>query len=106
MTKQDLKRVILEAKKLRKFATAEERARLDVVLLYAASAHHCIYGQLTGYCYSDRAKELKIKSGYSSYWHFTPIEKLLYESSDAANAALVAYIKGESKKLTIEMLEQ
>jgi len=51
-----------EAKNLRKLITADERDRLSFPDLKPDSQWNCIYGQLTGSCFSDRAEELIVKS--------------------------------------------
>lgn len=50
--------VINEAIALRKHATKEERGRLDFSKLRVMSQWECIYGQITGDCFSRRAAEL------------------------------------------------
>lgn len=52
------KLVIEEAKALKKHATKEERAKLDYENLDAEHYSKCIYGQMTGDCYSVRAHQL------------------------------------------------
>lgn len=54
--------VIKEARNLRKFATKEEKDRLDFMKLNSSSKFDCIYGQMTKNCFSVRAKELIEKS--------------------------------------------
>ena len=50
-------------------ATDEELYKLDEDWLDAGDGERCIYGQMTGDCDSDRAKELMSK-GFSSLWSF------------------------------------
>lgn len=50
--------VIAEATKLKKNATLYEIANLDFSNLRTASKYNCIYGQMTGNCFSERAVEL------------------------------------------------
>lgn len=54
--------VIQEAKNLRKLATREEKDQLNLVTLNPRNEWKCIYGQMTGSCFSDRAEELIVKS--------------------------------------------
>jgi hypothetical protein len=52
------KLAIIEATNLKKYATAEEINELDIEELDPDHTSRCIYGLMTGYCYSDRANEL------------------------------------------------
>lgn len=55
-TFEDLKNdVAAEAKALREHATKEELAELNLSEFDPNAAEGCIYGQMTGDCYSDRA---------------------------------------------------
>lgn len=56
------KLVIEEATALRKHATKEERSNLNFENLNPDSQRRCIYGQMTGDCFSERAKKLIEKS--------------------------------------------
>lgn len=56
------KLVIDEATALRKHATEEEISNLDFETLKPDTVNSCIYGQMTGHCFSARAKELIEKS--------------------------------------------
>lgn len=47
-----------EAAKLFKNATQEEKDRLDFEGLDPNMGRRCVYGQMTGYCYSSRATKL------------------------------------------------
>lgn len=47
-----------EAANLKKNATKEELAKLDFDRLDGDSPYSCMYGQMTGHCYSNRASEL------------------------------------------------
>jgi hypothetical protein len=66
--------VIQEAKRLKKHATPEELAKLSFKKLNGENFDTCIYGQITGNCFSERANELILKcaprvyvSGDSAY---------------------------------------
>ena len=61
------KLVIDEAKNLRKHTTVEEKEKLDFGNLDASLSDNCIYGQLTGNCFSDRASELIMKCAKRVY---------------------------------------
>jgi len=59
MITTELKALVLdEAKKIKEFATPEEIQRLDPRLILPYNGSMCIYGQMTGDCFSDRAIEL------------------------------------------------
>jgi len=47
-----------EAENLRKNATKKELSHLSLADLDASNVHSCIYGQLTGSCFSTRAHKL------------------------------------------------
>ncbi len=57
-----------EAKNLMKFATKEERNNLNFNGFAPQRTTGCIYGQLTGHCFSARAEEL-IKKCASKVYH-------------------------------------
>ncbi len=50
--------VIAEATKLKKNATKNELHSLDISILDTTSVNQCIYGQMTGNCFTSRATEL------------------------------------------------
>ncbi len=56
-----------EASKLKEHATPEELARLNFEHLNPNSPRSCIYGQMTGNCYSPRANELVLKCAERVY---------------------------------------
>jgi transcriptional regulator with XRE-family HTH domain len=122
-----VKEVHIEAWKLRELATDEERAKLDFKTLKPDLSYRCIYGQMTGSCYSDRAERL-IKScakvvihGFGEVacslstdsvdsvhteWEegegqfFSPIETYI-ANENADNKQLIAFLKGERKTLNL-----
>lgn len=55
---QFLQDVKAEADALRQHATAYEVAKLNFETLDSSKSSRCIYGQMTDYCYSQRAAEL------------------------------------------------
>src|SRR5690349_22682986 len=59
--------VVDEAKKLKQYATSEEKAALDFQTFNPENAYMCIYGQLTGNCYSTRASELIVQCAKRVY---------------------------------------
>jgi len=116
-----------EAKNLIANSTAAERAKLSIKYLRTQSSSACIYGQMTGDCYSYRAEELielscekvyrrtisnnitgelngKPASGMRmTYW--SPIEIFIdipLNQMNGNNKRLVAYLKGETKRLIIK----
>lgn len=112
-----------EALRLKKTATQEERDRLDFRNLNPLLADQCIYGEMTGNCYSDRAKELfdKCATPYSSILEEFPqaplvnsycdtnklrvgahsaIEYYIYQE-DANPQALVDYLQDKTQTLEI-----
>ena len=126
----DLKnKVIEEAKNLLVHATAKERAKLDFKDLMPQSHTHCIYGQMTGDCFSKRATKLLNLCAipYSSKIEdkeppiakafvasddrvdvehkmaFSPIEFYIVHAHDE-NATLIAFLRGERETLTVDDL--
>lgn len=117
------KLVIDEAKALKKHAMKYEKDRLDFVRLEATSTYRCIYGQMTGWCYSERAVELIEKCAKRVYVaergvsmtteshlngspktahrdeYWSPIEVFIGKEDEGANEKLVKFIKGEIKSL-------
>lgn len=114
--------VTQEAKNIRKYATKDERARLDFERLIPQSPRRCIYGQMTGTCRSSRAIQLLSKCALP-YWsfktsrklpeakrkntsygesdiYFSPIESYIMQPK-ADNKALIAFIKGETDTLSL-----
>jgi len=63
MKKRDfLNDVEHEVKMLKKYGTKKELSKLDFEYFNPESPSGCIYGQITGYCESERAKTLMNKS--------------------------------------------
>lgn len=58
VTKTLAELVVKEAKNIRKHATKKEIGNLELKRLDPNSINDCIYGQMTGHCYSQRANEL------------------------------------------------
>jgi hypothetical protein len=59
--KQFIEDVKKEASALRKHATKEELDKLGIEILNPHSTDDCLYGQMTGYCRSERAVSLITK---------------------------------------------
>lgn len=60
-------RVLEEATLLKQFATKEELSELDECTIDPGRVESCIYGQMTGDCYSIRAHELLEKCAIRPY---------------------------------------
>ena len=52
------KLVLNEAENLKKYATKSEISNLDFETLDPEKTHECIYGQMTGSCFSERSLDL------------------------------------------------
>lgn len=59
--------VVKEATKLKKFATKKEISKLDITKLDGTHVNYCVYGQLTGDCFSNRAYNLIKKCATKVY---------------------------------------
>ncbi len=120
------KLVIEEAKNLKLRATPEEIGRLSRVVLNSKKVDACIYGQMTGDCFSKRATTLIIQCcervfktdgtrlrgklngsplhmNRNHYW--SPIEIFIdkVENKITRNdEALIAYLKGETETLNFK----
>jgi hypothetical protein len=100
-----LQLVLVELISIREKATVEELDKLDFTNLKHRTSDNCIYGQMTGYCGSDRAKELfpKMfsfvddgdKQDYRFGTSFTPLEKYLFMVNTDKHKVLIQYLKGE-----------
>ncbi len=110
--------VLAEAAKLRQYATAEERSRLNN-LLNPLDANRCIYGLMTGSCYSERANVLlrlcavpysvdlteyirpyREWSSGQSIRSFSAIEYYTAQFENP-NLALIEYLRGDRNELKI-----
>lgn len=118
--------VIGEAKKLKANATPNELSKLDFLELNPCRQDRCIYGQMTGDCFNERAKTLIVEScervfktndglftgsklngapkkeTRNEYW--SPIELFIYENRNTTSGIakvkkLVKFLKGENKTL-------
>lgn len=123
------KRVIREAKRLKKHATEEELNKLDFKVLNPVDQYNCIYGQMTRGCFSERATGLikvscdavfqcageNISKGYGleggadrdpkiarRFNYFSPIEVFIarpINGRNGNNKKLISFLKGETKTL-------
>ena len=112
-----------EADKLIKNAKKSELEKLDFIALRPISVQLCIYGQMTGDCFSSRAVDLLKKcakpytvslmgdaipaKNYKSFDKetrqdgvYSPIEFYITEKG-AKNKELIAYLKGEADILEL-----
>lgn len=127
--KERLKELVIEeAKNLRKHASKEELNNLDFDKLDPKHEDNCIYGQMTGCCWSDRATSLlndctepyswslneyfcpsEYRFIYNSLYegrvdvNFSPIEFYICRPENK-NETLIKFLKGEIEELTIDML--
>lgn len=116
--------VLKEAKLLKKNATEQQLDALDFKILNGSNTTLCIYGQMTGCCFSPEAHNLilkcavpwsddllsckvreKPKNGLENRASrsFTAIEHYICRKG-ANNKDLIYYLKGKRKKLTVEDL--
>ena len=56
-----IKHVMLEIENIKKFATKEQVMRLSIEKVFPFSPDRCIYGLMTGNCFSDEAQQLIYK---------------------------------------------
>lgn len=106
--KEFLQDVMNEINHIKANATQEEISRLDFDNFNSAYKDRCVYGQMTGSCDSDRAKELMPKSYYSlrglnKGTKFTDLEVYLYElkTSSETNKSIIQYLKNETQILKL-----
>jgi len=124
--KMMIKLVKAEAASLVKRATDKEKSNLSFEQLNTNRHDSCIYGQMTGSCFSDRAENLITASCKRVYSHvgdgsrvrgrlngepknrnvyWSPIEVFIdkdYNKANGNNERLIAYIKGETKTLKLK----
>jgi len=114
--KEFLDMVLEEATHLRNNATDEEKSNLDFSTLATTNIHNCIYGQMTGHCFSKRAKELfakkfdKLGCETDTFRKksfepvvdegFSPIEVYI-TIKGSKNRSLINYIKGKTNELKL-----
>jgi len=121
ITKELKELVVKEATNLKENATSEELARLDFETLNPRYYDHCIYGQMTGSCFSYRSLDLLKQCAvpYSDFTYrkvepeylfadngsrsFSPIEFYI-DQTDAQNDTLIDFLKGKIETLTPDLL--
>ena len=119
-----LKMVQEELDSLRKNVTKEELNDLDFKSLDVEQEDCCIYGQMTGRCDSERAKELYPKVFYGinkeavDYWrvvryfpfskhsfiegnNYTALEKYLFMVKEPQHKKVINYLKGELSEIKL-----
>lgn len=123
----ELKKLVKdEADKLKQFATADELVKLDFDQLSPRDMTRCIYGQIAGVCFNERAVELLNKCAkpliddYGDYFDgidlrlterperfdnhderwFSPIEVYITQR-EANNENLIQYLRGEVEDLDL-----
>ena len=123
--------VIAEATALKKSATSAEIAHLNFNRLTPIDHKGCIYGQMTGSCFSPRATKLiescapkfieaeigdeiteledcKLTETHERHtvddeYYFSPIEVLISQPKTKGNAErLIAFLKGETEVLKLK----
>lgn len=118
MKKADfLLEVMAELDNIKAKATKEEIGRLNLESFNPNSPTKCIYGLMTGECFSNRAKELTPKTYDSIGWGnsfgrqqftkgnmecFTALEKYLYMVKEATHAKIIDYLKGSTSVLELK----
>lgn len=133
MTKQEFIRIVLhEINHLKRHITEEQKANLNENTFEHTCAINCIYGQLTGYCFSADANELfkKVFDEVKGYlfnnkdildfedlsfkpiktsedqnrvsWGFTPLEVYLYIVDRDTHMKIIKFLKGESNHLKLD----
>lgn len=82
-----LKSVAKEVKNLKEFATQKEIDRLNLENLTPNNFDSCIYGQMTGNCYSQRAATLinKCCEKFTKFPEVVPFETTFKESAHLIN---------------------
>lgn len=121
MITKELKELVKqEADNLIIHATLEERNRLDFETMIAKHSDNCIYGQMTGHCFNERALELLEKctvpfSVFATEFiepsndnfirslsrDFSPIEFFICQKNGGKNKNLINYLKGNSTTLKL-----
>lgn len=112
MIDQKLKKLVVkEVLNLRKYATKKEIEKLDLNTLNPEKSNFCIYGQMTGSCFSERAYTLlnKCTEPYSTYLSIMDnksTEKKFYDSSrDWSPLEFYIFQPGANIKLLIKLIK-
>lgn len=114
--------VIKEAELLKLHARLEELDALNIALLDTDSRYDCIYGQMTGDCFSERAYHLIAHCGRPVSYSLCKIDMRNFNSCNtlrgmgytaievyismigSGNDALVEFLRGEREQLTVNNL--
>lgn len=108
-----------EIKRIKRLATAEEIDRLDFSKFSHSDVDRCIYGQMTGFYSSNRAKAIMPKSfneispgfddvtkykalSFQKGDSFTYMEKYLYVCSPNTRKHIIDFLKDKVKVLCIK----
>lgn len=95
--------VVQEADNIKQFARPEEIRELSFKQFHPTLMAHCIYGQMTGSCYSVRAVELLTlcSNPYSKdvYRHQPPMEAFYFESEMRSFSPIEFYITKDGAKV-------
>lgn len=116
--------VISEIKRIKRLATKKEIHKLDFKSFEHWSSSNCIYGQMTGYCDSKRARVIMPKKfdniegeacmltsdhkrkfedqTFEKGTTFTALEKYLYMCSKKTHKHIFDFLKGETENLVIK----
>lgn len=117
--KEFLEKVRMEIEHLRRNATPEEKNKLNFKTFDPFNTSCCIYGQMTGYCSSTRAKKLMekqldeltnsdlynnkslIQANKGDLFSFLETYITSVRSKEGINKGILEYIKGESDELNL-----
>jgi hypothetical protein len=99
-------------------ATKEEISKLDFTTFNKQLEKFCIYGQMTGFCSSGRAKEIMEKTFYriSAHWPiheltlgvfplYTHLEYYLLHADRKTEKEIIQYLKGEISEIELPIYE-
>lgn len=120
-TKDFIMDVLYEINHIKKHATKEEISRLDFEEFSPERIDKCIYGQMTGDCFSKRAEQLMPKkhdaifnllNGKSKInfikdmqlndeQSFTVLEVFVSLNYKDQNAGIIRYLKGETEDIVL-----
>lgn len=111
------KEVKVELDAIKKNATQEEIQKLDFTDFNHQKVGRCIYGQMTGYCFSKRANEIQKKKykdlgfiidtsfeghNFTKGNKYTALEKYLFMVSPDKHLEIIQYLKGEINEIIID----
>jgi len=117
-----LEAAIPEIIRLREMATSEEIQKLSMMDLEPLSEKDCIYGQMTGHCFSVRANHLirncavkgfgtltgylqeNVSPRHQATHGYSALEVLIV-NWPRYNTAIIRYLKGETDTLNLPPIE-